>query len=774
MSQKNHIGESVTHIDAWDKVTGSAVYCGDMSFLHQLYGAVYRSPFSHAKIITIDLAEVWKTPGVKAVVTGEDFPRLYGQYVVDQPFLAFGKVRFKGEPVVAIAADTPESAAEAVKKVHAVFEELPAVLDVYEAVAEGAPLVHDDWSKYSVADFIRPEPGTNICDHFQLSKGDMDAGFREADVIDEGEFSTPMIQHVTIETHCAIAQCLNDGTVNVWSPCQSPFAMRDQLAAALKLPLRKVRVIASSIGGAFGGKNEMRVEPIVIALAMKVPGKHVKLVFTREEEFLSSVVRGESSVKVKLGAKNDGTLTAVKVETYLDTGAYATTGPRVNFIAGFASSGPYVVPNIKVDGYCVSTTRQIGSSFRGFGVSEIAWAYESQMDCLAKRLKMDPLDLRMKNAVEDGSISATGERLFSVSAKQCLQAVADAIDWKNRDPVITPEGKIRTKGIATFMKPTGTPSNSSAVVRLNDDGTVNVMIGGMEMGQSMTTVIAQMVAHELGISMDSVEMTPVDTEYCPFEKHSSASRLTFHIGNAAVRAAKDVMEQLRRLAAIAWNVDPRAIKAGRGELTGPGGQSVTLPELRKASILRDQDPVIGKGAYSTSDIYVPLDPVTRQSARPMIYWMWGAQAVEIEVDPETGKIQVLKVAAAHDVGRAINPVACYQQIEGAVSMGVGHALIEEMIFDGGDILNANMVDYKVPTIADIPLETQVILIENGHPEGPYGAKGIGEPGIIPTVPAIGNALCEAIGERIHRLPMKPEKVLEALKKRSEHCHAPTI
>ncbi|MHB1653582.1 MAG: xanthine dehydrogenase family protein molybdopterin-binding subunit [Desulfitobacteriaceae bacterium] len=764
MDQKNCIGQSVVRKDAWEKVTGSATYCADLVFPRQLYAAVFRSPLPHARIVGMDLTEVRQLPGVKAVVTGEDFPILFGQFIKDQPFLASRKVRFVGEPVVAVAAETPEIAAEAIRRVHVDFEPLPAVFDVFEAIADGAPLVHEDWNLYRKSGAVRPVSASNICDHFQLRKGDTASGWQEADVVIENEFSTAMIQHVTIETHCAIAQYKRDGSLTVWTPGQSPFVLRSQLAEALDLPLNKVRIIATTIGGGFGSKYELRAEQLAVALAMKAPSRPVKIVFDRQEEFATSVVRGATHVKIKTGAKKDGTLLAQEVTTYLDTGAYSTVGPRINYNAGFAASGPYQVPNVKIDGYCICTNKPIGGAFRGFGVPEVAWAYESQMDLLAKELNIDPLALRIKNAVEEGSISASGERLLSVGVKDCLKAVGEQIGWDSHGPTVTPEGKIRAKGVACFSKLTGTPSNSSVIIRLNEDGSVNVLQSGMEMGQGTTTVIAQIVAEELGIDVDKVVVAPVDTEFTPYEKTTTSSRLTFHVGNAAILAAKDVLEQLKCLAAKHWKVEQEQIRVEAGQILGPSGQSITVNQIKQTSILKEQPPVIGRGSYSTADIFDPPDAATRQSKRPTVFWMYGAQAAEVEVDPETGQVEVLKMVAAHDVGKAINPLGCQQQIEGSCVMGIGHVLLEEMIFDHGKVLNANMVDYKVPTVMDATLEITVTLIEQNHPEGPFGAKGVGEPGIAPTAAAIGNAISEAIGQRIYQLPVKPETIVAALHK----------
>ncbi|MHB1404322.1 MAG: xanthine dehydrogenase family protein molybdopterin-binding subunit [Desulfitobacteriaceae bacterium] len=763
MDQETLIGQSVTRKDVWDKVTGSTVYCADLSFPRQLYGAVYRSPLPHARIVGLDLSGTWGIPGVKVVVTGEDFPNRFGQFIKDQPFLASKKVCYVGEPVVAIAAESPEAAAAAVEQVRVDFEPLSPVLDLFEAMAEGAPLLHENWDEYKRAGAVSPVVSSNICDHFRLCKGDIEAGWQEADVIIENEFSTSMIQHVTIETHCAIAQYKDDGSLTVWTPGQSPFMLRQQLAEAIGLPLNKIRIIATTIGGGFGSKYELRAEQLAIALAMKARGRPVKIVFDRQDEFAGSNVRGPAHFKIKTGAKKDGKLVVQEIVAYWDTGAYSTVGPRINYNAGFAASGPYEIPNIKIDGYCICTNKPIGGAYRGYGVPEVAWAYETQMDVLAHELNIDPLALRIANALEEGSISASGEPLFSVGVKDCLEAVGQQIGWTGQGgSVITADGKIRAKGVACFSKLTGTPSNSSVIIRFNEDGTANVLQSGMELGQGITTVVSQIVAHELGIDVDKIRVAPVDTEFSPFEKTTTSSRLTFHVGNAAILAAKDVLEQLKQLAAKYWKLEASQVKAECGQITGSGGQSIRINEIKKTALLKEQPPVIGRGSYSTADIFDPPTADTRQSKRPTVFWMYGAQAAEVEVDPETGLVEVLKIAAAHDVGKVINPLGCLQQIEGSCVMGMGHVLMEEMIFDRGKVLNANMVDYKVPTAMDATMETSVSFVEHYHPEGPYGAKGVGEPGIAPTAAAIGNAISEAIGKRVYSLPIKPETIVDAL------------
>lgn len=762
------VGKSIIRKDALEKVTGRAIYGADIQFPHQLYGAVYRSPLPHARILNIDTTKASALPGVRAIVTGNDFHNRFGQFIEDQPFLAYQKVRYAGEPVVAIAAEHPEIAAEAVQLVKVDFEPLPAVLDPFQAMEPGSPLVHENWNEYNILGQARPVPGTNICDHFTLRKGDVETGWKESDVIIENEFNCSMLQHVTLETHCAVARVDAGGYLTIWTPAQSPFMLREQLARALNMSMNNIRIICTWIGGGFGSKYELRAEPIAVTLAFKAQGRPVKVVFSRQEDFVSSVVRGPAHFKIKTGAKKDGTLVAQEVKAYWDTGAYVTVGPRVNYNAGFAAAGPYKIPHIKIDGYCICTNKPVGSAYRGFGVPEIAWAHESQMDALARELNLDPLELRLHNALEEGSISATGERLFSVGLKPALEAAGHQIDWYSKPlRTVTPEGKLRGKGIACFCKLTGTPSTSSAIIRLNEDGSVTVLQGGMELGQGVNTVIAQIVAEELGISVNKVSLAPVDTAFTPYDKTTTSSRLTFHIGNAVLQAARDIKEQLKVLAARAWHVPPERVVVKDGlileQTTNGTGRVIPLEQISKSGILKEQPPVIGHGSYSTSDIFDPPDVETRQSSRPTVFWMYGAQAAEVEVDPETGQVKVLKISAAHDVGRAINPDACRQQIEGAIIMGLGHTLLEEMILEHGIVKNASMVDYKIPTAADATVETVVSLIESNHPEGPFGAKGIGEPGLAPTAAAIGNAVNNALGARLNSLPLKPENILAALK-----------
>jgi len=764
------VGKSIERKDVLEKVSGTAVFGADVNLPRQLYAAICRSPYASAKIINVDTSLAEKVPGIRVILTGRDGLGNYGQFIADQPVIAVDRVRYEGEPVAAVAAEDLDAAMEAVGKIRVDYEPLKPVLNPMDAIAPGAPLLHDDWSSYDMVHEAYPILGTNICDSFRLKRGDVEAGFKEADVIIEKDYNTKGIQHSTIETHCATARYDERGLV-IWTPAQSPFMLRGQLAKLFKLSVNKVRLICTYIGGGFGSKYELKAEPLAAALAMRSGGRPVKLVFTRREDYVASGVRGPSYVHLKTGAKKDGRLVAYEIKVWYDTGAYTTTGPRITYNSGLAAGSPYKIPNVAVDAYTIVTNKQLTCAYRGFGVPEISWAYENQMDLLAAELGMDPLELRLMNAYEDGDISDTGEKLFSVGLKDCIREAARLIEWdKGYKGLLTPEGKLRAKGIACTNKLTGTPSTSSVIIKMNEDGSVTILQSGLELGQGVNTVVPIMVAEALGISIDKVMAVPVDTLYTPYEKTTTGSRLTFHVGNAALKAVEDMKRQIRHLASIAWKIDVEDVQIEKGIISGKdkigNEKRLALEDIAKSGIMKEQEPIVGRGLYTTSDIFDPPDKETHQSKRPAAMWFWSAQAVDLEVDPKTGKIEILKVAAAHDVGKVINRMGVTQQIEGSVSMGLGHTLLEEMIYDGnGILLNPNMVDFKVPTAPDATYDLKIAMVEHPHPEGPFGAKGIGEPALTPTAPAVGNAIARATGTRFYSIPLKADDILLALKEK---------
>lgn len=768
------IGKPVIRKDVLDKVTGATEYAADLFIPKQLYAAVFRSPVPHARIKKVDTAKAAAYPGVRSVVTGEDAPYSYGRFIKDQSFLARGKVRFLGEPVAAVAADTLEIALEAVRLITMEYEELPLIDDVMEAVKTGSPLVHENWNEYKMQNGAAPLSGTNICDHTKVRKGDIEKGFQEADVVVENTYWNSMVSHAPIEPHSATVKVEPSGKVTIWSATQSPFYIREEICASLGLPDHMVRIIVPQIGGGFGGKLELRAEPIALALALKTNGRPVKLTFSRHEDFIAGVVRAPVLIRAKTGAKKDGTLTAFQGELFWDTGAFSTTGPRVCSKATIILSGPYVIPNLKVDGYTVCTNKQLGTAYRGFGVSEAAYVHEAQMDAMAKALGIDPLALRLKNIMVEGSRGPTGEVFTSVGIKECLEKSAESIGWNN-GPIswVTKDGKLRGKGLGTFLKFTGTPSYSSATLKLNLDGSITIAQGGTELGQGVNTVMPMMAAEELGIAVEKINMAAVDTENVPPDKTTTSSRLTFHMGNAILLAVNDLKEKLRKLAAVVWGTDPGAVRIENGILFTEGSdgrlgdKQVKLDEIKKSGLLKAGPPLLGFGSFETSDIWDQPDPETSQSERLAIMWFLGANGAEVEVDPESGLVRIIKVSAGNDVGRVINPVGCMQQIEGGIVMGVGNSLMEEMIHRDGKLMNGNMVDFKVPTSMDADFEMAINLVETAHPEGPFGAKGVGEPAMCSVQAAIASAVGHALGVPVTSVPIKPETVLAVLRGKGE-------
>lgn len=756
------IGKRIMRVDGSEKVTGQALYVDDLKMTRMLYGKVLRSGLPHAKILNIDTSRAKKLPGVKAVVTGKDLPFTYGSAVKDQPFFAIERVRHRGEAVVGVAAICDDIAEEALSLIKIDYEDLPALFDPMESMKQSAPLIHEDLEHYWHAEIFRVVPRTNICTHFKLRKGDIERGFREADYIFEDTFTNQMVNHSCLETHGAIAQVDFSGKITIWASAQSPFTSRWELASALRIPMTKIRFINPWVGGGFGSKHALKLEPLAVGLALHAKNRPVKVVLTREEEFTSSVVKHPCRILMKTGVMKNGRLIAREVKLFWDTGAYSDCAPYTCRNAGYSAAGPYVIPNISIDSYCIYTNKPIAGAYRGFGHSQIAWAHESQMDIIARALEIDPLEIRLINAVEEGAISATGEVLHSAGLKEALRKAAELLEWEK------PPGKNRGRGIACMHKNTATPSSSSAIVKINEDGTVTVMISAVDMGQGIHTVAAQVVSEELGIPVERIQVMNADTDMTPYERSTTASRATFHTGNSVRAAAIDARNQILEMASQLMEVNPNdlILKDGKILVAGnPSSGSIRIEETIKGGILvaKGGKPVVGHGVFSTSSFTTSLDPETGQGARPTAFWMYGAQAAAVEVDTETGQVEVLKMTAAHDVGKAINPLLCEQQIEGSLVMGIGGTLYEEQIVHEGKTLNPNFTDYKIPTSLDVP-SMVTFMVEAPHELGPYGAKGVGEPGLAPTAAAISNAIYDAIGVRIKDLPITPEKILKALGK----------
>ena len=765
------IGKSVRRLDYETKVTGGARYLADMSVPGMCHGKILRSPYAHARIKRIDVSKALKVAGVTAVLTRDDILHdegiepYYGPVFKDQTIVAVEKVRHVGDPVAAVAALTADAAEEALGLIEVDYEELPAVLDVHESLKPGATLVHDS-IKLPASGFadlaeIKPVEGTNICTHFKLNRGDIGRGFNEADQIFEDTFTLPATQHCFLETHACIASVEPGGRITVWATTQNPFVVRTQLANIFKVPVSKVRVIVPYIGGGYGGKVYPKVEPITVALAQKA-GRPVRVVLSREEVFYT-ITKHAAVIRMKTGVKNDGTLVARECEIHLDTGAYAEIGPRVAKKSGYTAAGPYRIPNLKIDSYSVYTNKPPAGAFRGFGVSQSAWAVESQMDIIAAALKMDPLELRLKNGYVDGDRFVTEEKLTGVGLEQCLNEVAKSIGWnekkfKGSNVQKFNGGNIkRGKGLACMIKATITPSISCAVVKLNEDASLSIYTGTVEMGQGSETVMAQIAGQELGIPLSQVQVLGVDTDVVPYDLTTSSSRSTFHMGKAVQLAAQHILQQLKETVAKEYGVPENKISFADGKIRLPETQ-LDYAEVMFKRFGMQGGTLIGAGQVKTST----KDEYGEKSTSA--FWFLAAGAAEVEVDIDTGKFKLIKYATAVDVGKALNPLGCRQQLAGAAITGIGQAMFEEIAYDNGQLINPNLVDYVLPALGDMPTVIDSIAIEIPHRNGPFGAKGIGESALIPVAPAIANAIFDAVGVRIKDLPIKAEKIYLGLER----------
>ncbi|HWQ60676.1 MAG TPA: xanthine dehydrogenase family protein molybdopterin-binding subunit, partial [Negativicutes bacterium] len=718
-------------------------------------------------------------------------------YLADRTIYATDRVRFVGEPVAGVAADTIEAASEAVSLITVEYELLPGIFDpvtgaksqdtlLHDAPSSTdlwwqgqpcittkapGPLLHDKLGEYTCASFIFPVPGTNISNHFKLRKGDIDRGFAAADVVVDNVYTLPHIQHAQIEPHSAVANYDRAGKVTLWASSQSPNAVRKLIATAFDLPMGKIRVITPYVGGGFGGKAGVTCEALVVPLAMRLPGYHVKLTLTREEVFQATFVRQGLVAKLKTGAKKDGRLVAMEAELYWDGGAYTEYGVNITRSGGYCSSGPYEIPNIKTDSYCVYTNHPVGGPMRGFGMPEIHWGIEQQMDILAAKLGLDPLAFRRLNALRDGSPAAFGGPMAGATLVDTIDAVAAKCGWGTPKPPASSPRKLRGRGMACMFKAPSMPPNaqSSAVLKFNEDGTVHILTTAMEIGQGSLTALAQIAAEELGIPVEDITVTLPDTDYTPYEWQTVASRISYSAGNAVLAAAKDAKQQLLAVAArvLAVPAEDLAIADGQIYVSSAPVRNLAVSDVAMGYLLPEGaigGPVIGRGAFIPAGI-TGLDRETGQGDCPAPFWTYGTQVADIEVDVKTGEITVLKVTAAYEIGKIINPAMATGQVQGGIVQGLGSALYEHLVLKEGKPLNGDFVDYKIPTATDTP-EMDIILLETSpQADGPFGVKGIAEPTMVPTAPAIANAVFDAIGVRIRDLPLTAEKVLAALKRK---------
>jgi CO/xanthine dehydrogenase Mo-binding subunit len=765
------IGQSTKRIDAQDKVTGTALYADDIQFGNALLHArIKRSPYPHALIKKINVDKARLLPGVKAVVTGEDFPGYIGLYLQDRFIFCRDRVRYVGDPVVGVAATSPEIAEKALDLVDIDYEVLPPVLDPEYGVSPQAPVIHPELGQYVVANFILPEPGTNISNHFKLRKGNVTEAWGQCTAIIERRYRIPHIQHVPLEPHVAIAKVDASGEVTLWDSSQSPFAQRDLIAQSLGINQSSMRVVAPLVGGGFGGKAGVSMESLAVAIATQVKGRPVKLLLTREEEFYTAFVRQGLIAYFKMGCDKTGKILAMENKFYWDGGAYTEYGVNITRAAGYSCTGPYEVPNVKTDSYCVYTNHPVGGPMRGFGMPEMHAGLEQCIDDLAYTVGMDPVELRRRNCLTDGSILPTGGKMHPTGLSQCLEKVAEAIDWGKKSTPSAPN-KLRGKGIALMWKAPAMPPNagSSAWIELSEDGMITLGIGCQDIGQGSFTVAAQMAAAAFGVPFESVRLaTPVDTRYSPYEWQTVASRITWSTGNAIINAAKDARHQVLELVANAWNENIEDLDIIDGAVISfKSEKEISLKKLVVYGLPKPDGtgwvggPIIGRGSFMPTYV-TGLDPETGQGEQAVVHFTTGAQAIDLEIDLDTGRIEILKGVAAFDVGKAINPDMVKAQMEGGLVQGISSALFERLQLKDGVVQNPSFVDYRIATTADVPLKIQSFIVEVPQADGPWGARGIGEHSMVPTVPAIANAIYDAIGLRFDGPPFTAEKVYLAM------------
>ena len=769
------VGVDAVRVDAVEKASGAAVYTEDFEFgPGTLYAAVVESPHAHAKILSIDTSAAEKAPGVARVVTGKDFPYKFGLYMQDRYIFALDRVRFVGEQVAAVVAETPEEALRAAKLVKVEYEPLPAVLSLEDALKKDAVLLHPDLGSYGRVPWFFPKPGTNIAHWRKTRKGDVEKGFKEADFILEDTYAVPRYAHCPIEPHAAAALYDAGGRLTIWASSQSPFAQRNVMAIALApfgLSHKDIRVVTPYVGGGFGGKAGVSMEIMAAVLAIAMKGRPVKLLWTREQEFKNTSQRQGVLARVKMGVKKDGRITALEHTLHWDAGASAEYGANVVNAVGLSATGPYKIDNVKIDSVCVYTNLPPCGAYRGFGYSEFHFGLESHLTRIAKALGMDPAEIRRVNAIKEGDTLAYGAKMNPGNLRGAIDAVAKEIGWGKKGRKPKDPSKAVGKGLACFWKAPAMPANASsaAYLKFNEDGSLNLSVSGMEIGQGFLTVMAQIVSEVLKVPVAKVRVETPDTDRNAYEWQTVGSHVTWSCGNAVRNAAEEVKARLIATVARAkgWKESELYLEDECVKRRGKDGKAAETVEYRSFVIdgvmLPDGryvgGPIHGTGMFMPEFTSALGDPETSQGGHPNVHYTVGCAGVEAEFDRETGKMHLRKVALAVDAGKALNPVLVKGQIVGGILQGLATALYEDIRYGrDGKLLNPNFTDYKIPTALDCPDEIVPIILETPQPDGPFGARGVGEHTMIASAPMMADAIEDALGIRVKSMPLTAEKI----------------
>ena len=803
MADYSIIGKPIAMVDAAGKTTGSGKYADDLCLPGMLIGKILHSPYPHARIKRIDTSRAEKLDGVVTVVVGTDAPNPYGILPVghDEYALALDKVRYVGDNVACVAAVDEATAEKALELIDVEYELLPAYFDPEDSMKAETDLIHDN----------KPH---NVEKDYHHVFGDPEKGFAEADSVAEARFIANEVTHAAMEPHCTLAafeidpHTGNRGRLTVQSSTQVPYYLQHKLSLVLEMPMSQIRVIKPLVGGGFGGKSEVIPLEIIAAIAARKAKAPVKITYTREEVFWAHRGRPRTIIDLKTGVKNDGRITAVKARVVQDGGAYCSYGVVTILYSGALLGALYDIPNIQYDGYRVLTNKPVCGAMRGHGTVNVRFAFESQLDELAAATGMDPAEIRRRNLLQPPCITVNGLRVQSYGLPECIERVVDRSGWRQRKGKLT---KARGLGIACSHYVSGAANSiirsdmphSTVNIKIDRDGGVVVYTGASDIGQGSDTMVAQVTAETLGCSLARVKVVAADTDLTPIDIGSYSSRVTFMNGNATLRAAQDVKTQIATAAARKMNCLPEDLtfrddsvsrtngRAGTAALGRPAEQTSAVPSVSgrvEGQILRgslqqkrkDEGPkdqltfeeavvaaIDFHGALSGSGSYAPPQEARGGKHKgagvgPSPAYSYSAQVAEVSVDEETGEVTVHKVWAAHDCGRALNPVSVEGQIIGSVWMGMGQALTEEMVWKDGMLMNPGLLEYRSPSSVESP-EVEAIIVESIDPEGPFGAKECSEGSLAATIPAISNAIYDAVGVRLHECPFTPERVLAALR-----------
>lgn len=741
------IGKREVRKDAWQKVDGSGKYTADIPLPDKKFGVVVRSIHHHARILGIDASQTLGMQGVLAVITSADVPgeKTFGALLQDQPVLAVGEVRHQGEPVAIVVADTAEIARAAAARVLIEYETLPAVFDARRALEEEAPRVH---------------PGGNLLSRFDIESGNLEEGFAGADVVVEDDFSVQRISPAYMEPENSLARCNPDGTITVWVSSQKPFDDQNSVALVLGLKTEQVQVVEALVGGAFGGREDAGIAVLTAVAAWHIRGT-VQIVNRRSESFTAHPKRHPVWFHIKLGAKKDGTLTAVDIHADMDTGAYASYGPAVGSLLTEMAPGPYRCGNVRVGTNVVYTHSPLSGAMRGFGAPQAHFALESAMELLAEKLGMDPLALRRKNILHPGDVLTTQVKMdqSALSLPDCLDLMEAARERMKQIPPVA--GKTSGVGCALAIQSMGLGAKvlDESANRLEwlPDGRVLVHLGAPDLGQGLMTVTEQMVAESLGLDFADIVTAPLDTWKVPNGGVTCGSRMTYLVGKAVLKAADMLKEDLLGRAALMLGVDRSQLSYQNGRVVRQNGESYPVREF--TARLAETGEVIEAEARAEFEYPPEITPQHLPIGMPHIKFSFAGQVIRVEVDEATGVVEVKEVEAIHDLGRVINRTLAEGQIEGGIAMGIGYALYEDMPLKADGNWVSSFAEYLLPTALDAPREIRLHLLEIPEETGPYGAKGIAEISLVPTAPAIANAIHDACGRRVKHLPITAEKVL---------------